>query len=318
MKVLILKPQYKEKIWGGSFFRDAIDPSLAGNIGEMWIVSAHAAGDLRIAAGPCAGMRLSEFYSANPDFFNYPAGAAFPLLLKIIAPADDLSVQVHPDDLYAQARENDSGKTEGWLILRAGPEGRIVYGHKAADGEEFFRKAAKTGFEGLLERRRARRGDFYPIPAGTVHAAGRDIVFLEIQQSSDLTYRIYDYDRLDDKGSPRTLHLEKAREVIKNRAIQPKSDLFSSAETEVELWENNHFRAVLINVSGGYTFPKTSFAAAAAVIEGRVKIDGRPLAFGSGFILPARVSGIAAEGRGRIVLATPKFALNANKSSNLP
>ena len=96
MEVLFLKPQYKAKIWGGSFFRDRIDPHLPADIGEMWIVSAHREGDLEIASGPYAGLTLAALYKDHPEIFNYPAGSALPLLLKIIAPADDLSVRSIP------------------------------------------------------------------------------------------------------------------------------------------------------------------------------------------------------------------------------
>ena len=307
MEVLFLKPQYKAKIWGGSFFRDRIDPHLPADIGEMWIVSAHREGDLEIASGPYAGLTLAALYKDHPKIFNYPAGSALPLLLKIIAPADDLSVQVHPDDAYAQAHEDDSGKTECWLMLEAEEGAGIILGHKAADGEDFLRLAREKGFREVLCRREVKRGDFYPLPAGVVHAAGKGIVFLEVQQSSDLTYRIYDYDRRDQSGQMRELHLDKARDVIKNLEVAPKTGLFTVADEVVELWDNPHFCVVMININENFTFPLYERAVAAAVIEGELTVSGKSLAFGSGFIVPALTPGITAKGYGRLVLAIPKF-----------
>lgn len=139
----------------------------------------------------------------------------FPLLLKLIDAKDQLSVQVHPDDSYAKLHEGKFGKTEAWVILAHEPGAELVYGLKEGTTREELKTASENGrqVESLLQRVKVRVGDVFYIPAGTVHAIGSGIVLYEIQQSSDVTYRFYDWDRADAKGNKRPLHLEKALDV---------------------------------------------------------------------------------------------------------
>ena len=209
MDLLLLKEIYKKKIWGGSFFRDEIHGAPDdGYIGEMWSVAAHPEGDAIIDNGSWRE-RLKQSPRRAPGSLstrrrkNSRVG-------KNYRRRPGLKVQVHPGDEYASLHENDSGKTEGWLILRAGSSARIVYGHRASCRAELEEMVRSGRWEELLNYVPVKAGEFYPIPAGTLHAIGKDIVLLEIQQSSDLTYRLYDYDRLDEAGRPRPLHLRKA------------------------------------------------------------------------------------------------------------
>lgn len=136
MGVLFLKEIYKKKIWGSRFFKEEINQALEDvPIGEMWCVAAHPECDLVIEDGIYAGKTLSEVYRDGPALFNNPVSKKFPVVVKIIATADDLSIQVHPDNQYALKYENDSGKTEGWLILRTDDDAQIVYGHRAPNKE---------------------------------------------------------------------------------------------------------------------------------------------------------------------------------------
>jgi mannose-6-phosphate isomerase len=220
--VLRFREHFVHRIWGGRRLEEYYGPVLPPEqaIGEAWLVSDHSSHESVVAEGPLQGMTLHELLEHDPAAI-LGAGAAltrhgrFPLLLKILDAHDDLSVQVHPDDETAlRLGEPDVGKTEMWHVLRAEPGSVLVYGmHDTSRGH--FAEAARNGtIETLLEQRVAQPGSSVFVPAGTVHAIRKGIVLAEIQQNSDLTYRIYDYGRLQDNGMPRELHLEKAQQAI--------------------------------------------------------------------------------------------------------
>ena len=305
MELLILKPQFKAKIWGSRFFKDEVAARLNEKIGEMWVVSAHREGDLVIAAGELAGRPLSKVYTEYPYLFNNPSPKNFPVLVKVIATSLDLSIQVHPDDTYAEKHENDSGKTEGWLILRAAPDARIVYGHHAKNIEEFIGLVNKKQYDRLLKVKPVKVGEFYPIPAGTVHTVGKNIVLLEIQQTSDLTYRLYDYDRPDLDGHLRPLHLDKAFDVISFNDVCCQHNVFITTEGKVIIGDNPYFKIILLNVNDEYIFTHTPHYRIATVIEGTFTVEDKTLTFGDSFIITSIAQTINIKGTGRIVLTIP-------------
>ena len=230
------KPIYKEKIWGGRNIGRKFARELpAGSIGESWEISCHGDDISEVANGSYAGLSLKELISRHREEILGPElgqasksgarlnsnsvpdlGNFFPLLVKIIDARDNLSVQVHPDDAYAAENEaRASGKTELWYILNAEPGARIIYGLKAEVGQEEFREAVGASrIQETLNEVRVQTGDYFYIPAGTVHAIGEGVMLAEIQQNSDLTYRVYDWDRTDADGNSRELHIEKAFEAI--------------------------------------------------------------------------------------------------------
>jgi mannose-6-phosphate isomerase len=211
-----------ERIWGGRRLETLFGKPLpAGqSIGEDWLISDHASFESRVARGPHRGKTIQDLLKedarallgtrANPT----PQGR-FPLLLKLLDAADVLSVQVHPDDETARRLgEPDPGKTEMWHVLHAEPRSPIYCGVKDGVTREIFARAARDGtVEDLLVRLEAQRGDSIFIPAGTVHAIGAGLVLAEIQQNSDVTYRCFDWNRVDANGNPRELHLDKALEA---------------------------------------------------------------------------------------------------------
>ncbi len=212
--LLPFAPAHFERIWGGT--RLAPSPS-ATPIGEAWLVSDHAECQSVVSAGPHAGRTLGEpVREHGPALLGTAArptrDGRFPLLLKLIDTADLLSVQVHPDDETALALgEADGGKTEMWHVLEAAPESRIYCGLVPGVNAGTFRDAMVSGaVEPLLRSHAARPGDSFFVPAGMVHAIGKDILLAEIQQNSNVTYRVFDWNRVDAAGRPRELHREKA------------------------------------------------------------------------------------------------------------
>lgn len=214
--IIELVPVFKEKIWGGRKLETEFGYEIpAGPVGECWAISAHPAGDDEIASGEYAGKTLSWLWDEHRELFGNCEGDRFPLLVKIIDAKDDLSIQVHPDNDYAAEHEDGSlGKKECWYVLSAEPGQTIVVGQRARSREEFAQMVEEGRWSELLNEIPIKAGDFFQIDPGTVHAIKGGTVILESQQSSDVTYRVYDYDRKQDDGALRPLHMQQALDVI--------------------------------------------------------------------------------------------------------
>lgn len=213
--ILILEPIFKERIWGGNKLARKYAYNIPSDkTGECWAISAHRNGDCKITNGKLKGYTLSNVYNNHRELFNNISNPTFPLLTKILDASSDLSVQVHPNDEYASKYENDLGKTECWYIIDCDEDAEIIIGHNALSKNEMINMIENNEWNILLRKIKVKPGDFFYIPTGTIHAICKGIVLLETQQSSDTTYRVYDYDRLDDNGNKRELHLDKAIEVI--------------------------------------------------------------------------------------------------------
>lgn len=219
---LFFYPVYQERIWGGRKLAEKYNRELEGNrIGESWEVSCHENGMGIIRNGALKGIRLDEAIERHGEellgtAIYHQDYRKFPLLIKILDAADRLSVQVHPGDEYAQLYENgELGKTEMWYVIDAKPGAKLVYGIKQGIDKESFRSSIEKGsLEGYLQELEVTPGDVLYIPAGLVHAIGEGILIYEIQQNSDTTYRVYDWNRTDHSGRKRELHIEKGLNVI--------------------------------------------------------------------------------------------------------
>ena len=213
----------KEKIWGGREFEAMWGTPLpeGKNFGESWEVSAHQNGPSVVSEGPWAGQTLPEILRregaklvGRANFKRF--GNTFPLLIKYLDIHDKLSIQVHPDNAFSLEHEGEFGKSECWYILRASPDARLVLGMASSVTREQFALRSRQGhWEGLFNEIKVTAGDFLHIVPGTVHASlSGSVLLCEVQQNSDTTYRIYDFDRLEN-GVKRPLHLDKALQVIR-------------------------------------------------------------------------------------------------------
>lgn len=206
--ILFLSTEFKYRLWGGRRLEEIYSEKLPfDKTGEAWCISAHPNGPSKVLNGEHQGKTLTELYKTNRELFGNIESEEFPLLIKIIDANDDLSVQVHPDDLLAKKYQS-LGKTECWYILDASEDAYIIFGHKALTKDEFIDYVNRDKWDELLYKVPVKKGDFFYIPAGILHALGKGILVLETQQSSDITYRLYDYDRIDINGTKRELHLE--------------------------------------------------------------------------------------------------------------
>lgn len=219
MAILKLSPACKAYLWGGTTLvrrYGKTPPRLP--LAESWELSCHPDGPALVAAGPGRGHTLPDYLAAKGAGVlghNCEGLPEFPILIKLIDAKKPLSVQVHPNNDYAYAHEGQPGKTEMWVILESAPNAFLYLGFRQPVSEGEVRAAVENGtLPTLLHRVPVCPGDAFVIPAGTVHAIGAGIVLAEVQQSSNLTYRLYDYGRQDADGKPRPLHLEKALQVL--------------------------------------------------------------------------------------------------------
>jgi mannose-6-phosphate isomerase class I len=257
--LLFFKPCFVQKIWGGRRLETEFGYDIPdGRVGECWAISAHPNGDCVVDGGPYDGRTLSELWQSEAQLFGGragepPASDRFPLLIKILDVRDYLSVQVHPDDAYAGEHEGGSlGKSECWYIAEADPDARVMIGQRAKSREEFAQMAAEKRWDELLNEIPIRRGDFFAIEPGTVHAV-RGALILETQQSSDVTYRVYDFDRKQPDGSMRELHLEQCLDVIDYDAPLKTTGEVTAPEVGgvTKLMSCKYFEVVRVRVRAG-------------------------------------------------------------------
>ena len=275
---------------------------------ECWGISAHPNGDVTLRDCGFRGMKLSELWKKHPEVFGNVDSDRFPLLIKIIDAKDDLSIQAHPDDDYAKVHENGSlGKTECWYILDCKKNATIVIGHNSRTKEELSRMIHEGKWSEFIREIPIKKGDFLQIDPGTVHAIKGGTLILETQQNSDITYRVYDYDRLSN-GKPRELHIDKSIDVITVPAKSVADSVKSVADLPVntlnELYVCKYFHIYKIEVSGKMTFEQNAPFMNMTVTEGNGIVNGQPVKKGDHFILPNGFGNVELQGRMQIIAST--------------
>ena len=230
-KPLLLRPSGKDYLWGGSRLNDEFEKNIdLQPLAETWECSTHPDGPSYVVDGEFDGKELAEVLKAHPEYLGerHKGECILPILIKFIDAKKDLSVQVHPTDEYAKDKENGQfGKTEMWYVLDAGRDAKLVYGLKQNCTKEEIRKAISDGtVMRYLQKVPIHKDDLFFIRAGTIHAIGAGALVAEIQENSNLTYRLYDYDRIGKDGKKRELHIDKALDVANlHSSAEPKQPL---------------------------------------------------------------------------------------------
>ncbi|MDR2686852.1 MAG: class I mannose-6-phosphate isomerase, partial [Oscillospiraceae bacterium] len=220
-----LRPHVSETVWGGNRLAENfnIDPQGRANTAEAWALSAHPKGCSTVEDGPFAGRTLARLFAERPELFgsNCAGKEKFPVIVKLIDAKEDLSLQVHPRDGDAALRPGEAGKNECWFILEAPPGAKLYMGLREAITRAQFAAAIENKtIMGYVQAFEVEEGDFFFIPAGTLHAIGKGVLLAEVQQNSDTTYRVYDYNRLQD-GQQRELHVAQAGAVADLLPYEP-------------------------------------------------------------------------------------------------
>ena len=311
LKPTKLSPAFKDYLWGGCKLKTEYNKkSDLDIVAESWELSAHPDGESVICVGEFDGMSITEYIEKqgkevlgkNAQKFEY-----FPILIKFIDAKGDLSVQVHPDDKYALENEGEYGKTEMWYILDCEEGASLYYGFNRDITKEEYEEAIKNNtLTEILNKVPVNKGDVFFIPAGTVHAIGSGIVICEIQQNSNTTYRVYDYNRRDKDGNTRPLHIEKAVEVSN---LKKSPDLPQIPDCEdVLLAECEYFNVRRLRVSGEKVIDLGEDSFSSLIItEGSATLsyngEDMPLAKGDSVFVPAQNGQITIKGECEIILS---------------
>lgn len=256
---LKFKPTFKDKIWGGRKIKDVIglDYGKLPNCGEAWLLSGLWDEQSVVANGDFEGDEINDLVETfmgdlvgEGVFDKY--GEQFPLLIKIIDANDWLSVQVHPDDELAEKREIGNGKTEMWYVMQADPGAELVSGFNCEMNRmKYIRVLKDNAIESVLNHESANQGDVFYIPAGRVHALGPGIVVAEIQQTSDTTYRIYDWDRIDQAGMRRELHIPQSLDAVDFDLVENyKSPYEEALNKTVPVVDSPYFTTNVLHLNG--------------------------------------------------------------------
>ncbi len=313
---LRLRPCYKEYLWGGTRLKTDFGKTGAPDVtAESWELANRQDGNSLVAEGPLAGKSLSDLAELDRDGFwgtECPEGK-FPVLVKLIDAAKDLSIQVHPSDRTARPELGEEGKAELWYVVDCEPQAFLYFGFSERISKEEFLKRAKDGsICGVLNRTPVERGDVFYILPGTIHAIGAGITIAEVQQNSNTTFRVYDYQRTDADGKPRPLHLERAAEVMSFEPLVPEECRAVSCAafpgfTMTELFTCRYFRAYRADVReravlccGGDSFQHLLCVEG----EGRIVHGGAayPMRRGESYFLPAALGEYELAGACRVLL----------------
>ncbi len=310
---IFLKPVFQKKIWGGSRLKSVFGFDIPNDkIGEDWAISAHPHGVSVVENGEFKGQKLDDLWKEHKELFGHPTEPVFPLLIKILDAEDELSVQVHPDDAYGMEHEGELGKTECWYIIDAEPGAEIIYGHHAKTREELAEMIKEGRWDDLLKKVPVKKGDFFYVPSGTIHAIGKGIMILETQQSSDTTYRVYDYDRKDASGQKRELHIQQSIDVTTVPAKTPElqiKEVRKGQSSIVTYLETEFFNVYEWDIKGITSFKKQAPYTLATVIDGagELIVDNQTylLEKGTSFILPNEINEWTVQGELTIIASEP-------------
>ncbi len=310
-------PVFKDYIWGGRNLQNYGKDLPEGKVAESWELCCHSDGMSIVANGKLAGKSLASLIDeygnsllGNTYQKNSPT---FPLMVKLIDANDRLSVQVHPNDSYALENEGESGKNEMWYILKAKPGANLIYGVRPGVTKEVLKKAVDENRIGeCLRSVPVKAGDFVNIPAGMVHAIGEGIVLAEIQQNSNSTYRIYDYDRKDVNGNTRPLHIKKALDVIQFHARVQKK-LYEGLKYDLQdggtatiLVANPYFCVELLDIRKTITQQTDGCFHILICISGNGLIRGKesvPIKMGETILIPSCMDTYSISGSMKVIKA---------------
>lgn len=309
-EILRLAPAFKDYLWGGQILREKYNITDKDKVAESWVFSTHKDGQSTVVGGSLDGKTLSEAVELMGEKALGKKAAEFemfPQMIKIIDAEQSLSIQVHPSDEYALENEGQYGKTEMWYILGAKEGAGIYYGvKKETTKEELYDAIQNNKIEDVLCFQPCKAGECYFIPSGTIHAIGAGLLIAEVQQNSNVTYRVYDFGRVGADGKPRELHIEQAVRVSNLTPMKKEQDKITKVSgncSETLLSTCPYFEASKIEIDGQYSFiPKDSFVCV-FVIEGSGEINGEAFGQYDTFFVPADMGKVTLTGKFTAILS---------------
>lgn len=310
---LQFEPILKERIWGGEKLKTILNKPIVSNItGESWELST-VEGDVSVIAnGKHKGKSLTEIINEWPNEILGTEvykrfGKQFPLLFKYLDAREDLSIQVHPNDELAKKRHNSFGKTEMWYIMQADDNARIIVGFKEkSNAEEYLENLKNKTLLSILDDVKVKAGDVFFLETGTVHAIGAGLVVAEIQQTSDITYRIYDFDRVDAQGNTRELHVDLALEAINYNKVDTYKKYSKELNQSNLIVDCPYFTTNLLPLDGKITVHKTATTFTVYMcVEGAFEMEYGGFKFkykkGDTILIPAAMNTFILDGNASIL-----------------
>ncbi|HNX62023.1 MAG TPA: class I mannose-6-phosphate isomerase [Candidatus Limiplasma sp.] len=289
--VIFTKPIPRPALWGGMLIREYFHyPDFPDGIGQSWSFSAQEGEGQSnlIVGGPYRGQTLIWLWQNQPELFK-SSFKRFPVIISLVAPMDDLSLQIHPDDRMAQEAGYPTGKNEAWYFLDAENNASIVYGQTARDETELRERIAKDEWNALMMHLPVHKGDFVYLPAGIVHALKKGSIVYEIQQATDVTYRFYDYHRKDAQGRERPLQPEQAIRCVhydlSQKDAHPSPASVKLENLTVTTWVDNEsfcVRRYALSGPQALRFPRYALM---TCVEGAGMADGVPFGIGESFLV---------------------------------
>ena len=308
--IVFLEPVFKDMIWGGTRLNKLFDYQLpTKTTGECWGIAAHENGDCVIKNTKYQGKTLSLLWKEHRELFGNFKGDIFPLLIKIIDANNDLSIQVHPNDEYAANYHLGAlGKTECWLVLDCDEDSEIVIGHNAKDKEELEYMINNKLWDKFIRSVPIKKGDFFQIEPGCLHAIKKGTLILETQQNSDITFRVYDYDRLQS-GKPRKLHLKESLECIKvpfsGEKVSIEKEKTSYGE-HIHYIDCKYYSVDRYKINSSMILKRETPFVCVSIIEGSGKVNNYDIKKGDHFIITSECDDAKFEGNLDIVCSVAK------------
>ena len=306
-------PILKERIWGGEKLKTELNKPITSSItGESWEIST-VKGDISIIAnGALKGKSLMDVINDNPNeilgteiYTRF--GKQFPLLFKYLDAREDLSIQVHPNDALAKKRHDSFGKTEMWYIMQADEDARIIVGFKEnSNAAEYLENLENKTLLSILDDVKVKSGDVFFLETGTVHAIGAGLVVAEIQQTSDITYRLYDFDRVDAQGATRELHVDLALDAINYNVVQTKKEYSKDVNESNVVVDCPYFTTNFIPLDGNISVQKDGKSFTVYMcIDGEFEIECNDAVYhykkGDTLLIPAGISELIISGKASIL-----------------
>lgn len=307
-------PVFKDYLWGGNRLASEFNKNTPMRpLAESWEISCHPDGLSKISSGLFVGSSLDSVLKKHPEMVGKGFSGEFPILIKLIDAKQSLSLQVHPNNEYAITNENQLGKNEMWYVVDAIPEAELIIGFRG----EYSRKEIEEKIKNntILEIANAipvKAGDCFEIPAGMLHAIGKGVVIAEIQQSSNVTYRVYDYNRKDSQGNSRELHVGKALDVIDttlattNSGENPLEQFDGYRKSKLTDWEWFNCCKIVLESHAEFTADEQSFHAL-LVLEGEITLicdEQLTLSKGDSVFVPAGAGKYVLKGNGQFLLTS--------------
>ena len=290
MSILFFKAIARPALWGNTLVKNYFGyHEMPNGTGQTWAFSCDEKGSNICQSEPFRGMTLKEIWDTHQELFHRE-GKPFPVIISLVGPEDNLSVQIHPDTERAAKIGYPMGKNEAWYFLDCIPDAKIVYGHKAESEEEFRRLASEDRWDEIIRHLPVKNGDFVYTPAGMVHGVGKGCVTYEIQQATDVTYRMYDYHRKGADGKERPTNYEEGLDCItsypqKHEPLPAPVTETSNGGTKTVYISNDSFTVTKLEIDGTYTLEAGEYQLA-TVVAGTGRADGITASIGDSFLIP--------------------------------